>query len=162
MSFILPMPMRLALDHAHAAAKHGEVPVGAVVMRGDRVIAAVGNAMRQSNDPTAHAEIVAIREACAALGSQRLTGCDLWVTLEPCAMCAAAVAHARLDRLYYAASDPKGGGVEHGAHIFATPGCNHIPQIYAGIGEGEAAALLKCFFAARRGRFACDNALRHS
>ena len=142
--------MRLALDHARIAAEQGEVPVGAVIMRGDQVVAVAGNAMRQGHDPTAHAEIAAIRAAGAALGSQRLTGCDLWVTLEPCAMCAAAIAQARIARLYYAASDPKGGGVEHGPRIFASEGGNHIPEIYSGIGEGEASALLKAFFAERR------------
>ena len=142
--------MRLALDHARVAAEQGEVPVGAVIMRGDQVVAIAGNAMRQGHDPTAHAEISAIRAACAVLGSQRLTGCDLWVTLEPCAMCAAAIAQARIARLYYAASDPKGGGVENGPRIFASEGCNHIPEIYSGIGEGEASAMLKAFFAERR------------
>ena len=142
--------MRLALDKARIAAEQGEVPVGAVIMRGDQVVAVAGNAMRQGHDPTAHAEIVAIRAACAAIGNQRLTDCDLWVTLEPCAMCAAAIAQARIARLYYAASDPKGGGVEHGPRIFASEGCNHIPEIYSGIGEGEASAMLKAFFAERR------------
>ena len=142
--------MRLALDHARIAAEQGEVPVGAVIMRGDQVVAVAGNAMRQGHDPTAHAEIAVIRAACAAIGNQRLTDCDLWVTLEPCAMCAAAIAQARIARLYYAASDPKGGGVEHGPRIFASEGCNHIPEIYSGIGEGEASAMLKAFFAERR------------
>ncbi len=150
MTLLLPEPMRLALDQARGAAIRGEVPVGAVIMRGDHVVAVAGNAMRQRHDPTAHAEIVAIRAACAALGNQRLAGCDLWVTLEPCAMCAAAIAQARIARLYYGASDPKGGGVEHGARIYASPGCNHAPEIYAGIGEGEASAMLKAFFAQRR------------
>lgn len=150
MTLLLPEPMRLALDQARGAAIRGEVPVGAVIMRGDHVVAVAGNAMRQGHDPTAHAEIVAIRAACAALGNQRLAGCDLWVTLEPCAMCAAAIAQARIARLYYGASDPKGGGVEHGARIYASPGCNHAPEIYAGIGEGEAAAMLKAFFVQRR------------
>ena len=150
MTLLLPEPMRLALDQARGAAIRGEVPVGAVIMRGDHVVAVAGNAMRQGHDPTAHAEIVAIRAACAALGNQRLAGCDLWVTLEPCAMCAAAIAQARIARLYYGASDPKGGGVEHGARIYASPGCNHAPEIYAGIGEGGASAMLKAFFAQRR------------
>jgi tRNA(adenine34) deaminase len=150
MTLLLPKPMQIALDHAREAAAQGEVPVGAVIMRGDAVIAVAGNAMRQGHDPTAHAEIVAIRAACAALGNQRLTDCDLWVTLEPCAMCAAAIAQARIARLYYGASDPKGGGVDHGPRIFASPGCNHSPEIYAGIGEGEASAILKAFFGARR------------
>ena len=150
MTLIIPPPMRLALDHARAAAEQGEVPVGAVIMRGDQVVAVAGNAMRQGHDPTAHAEISAIRAACAAIGNQRLTDCDLWVTLEPCAMCAAAIAQVRIARLYYAASDPKGGGVEHGPRIFASEGCNHIPEIYGGIGEAESAAMLKQFFASRR------------
>ena len=151
MTLLLPKPMRLALDRAQAAEAQGEVPVGAVIMRGDDVLAVAGNAMRQGHDPTAHAEIVAIRAACEQIGSQRLTDCDLWVTLEPCAMCAAAIAHARIARLYYGASDPKGGGVESGARIFASPGCNHSPEIYAGIGEREASEMLKQFFAAKRG-----------
>jgi tRNA(adenine34) deaminase len=150
MTLLLPKPMRIALDHAREAALKGEVPVGAVIMRGDKLIAVASNAMRLGHDPTAHAEIVAIRTACAELSSQRLTDCDLWVTLEPCAMCAAAIAQARIARLYYGASDPKGGGVENGARIFASPGCNHCPEIYAGIGESEAAEMLKHFFAARR------------
>jgi tRNA(adenine34) deaminase len=150
MTLLLPKPMRIALDHAREAALQDEVPVGAVIMRGEMLISVASNAMRQGHDPTAHAEIVAIRKACAELGSQRLTECDLWVTLEPCAMCAAAIAQARIARLYYAASDPKGGGVEHGTRIFASPGCNHIPEIYAGIGEGEASEMLKSFFAQRR------------
>jgi tRNA(adenine34) deaminase len=151
MTLLLPKPMCIALDHARGAAAQGEVPVGAVIMRGEELIAVAGNAMRQGHDPTAHAEIVAIRAACAQIGSQRLIDCDLWVTLEPCAMCAAAIAQARIARLYYGASDPKGGGVEHGARIFASPGCNHSPEIYAGIGEGEAGEMLKAFFAERRG-----------
>ncbi len=151
MTLLLPKPMRMALDRAQAAEAQGEVPVGAVIMRGDDVLAVAGNAMRQGHDPTAHAEIVSIRAACEQIGSQRLTDCDLWVTLEPCAMCAAAIAHARIARLYYGASDPKGGGVESGARIFASPGCNHSPEIYAGIGEREASEMLKQFFAAKRG-----------
>lgn len=150
MSVVLPEPMRLALSLAEQAAMAGEVPVGAVIMQGGKVIASAANAMRSGNDPTAHAEIIAIRAAAAALGNQRLTGCDLWVTLEPCAMCAGAIANARLDRLYYAASDPKGGGVEHGAQVFTHPTCHHRPEIYSGIGEGEAAAQLRTFFEARR------------
>jgi tRNA(adenine34) deaminase len=142
--------MRIALDRAREAAAQGEVPVAAVVMRGNDVLAIAGNAMRKTHDPTAHAEIVAIREACALIGDQRLVGCDLWVTLEPCAMCAAAIAQARIARLYYGASDPKGGGVEHGARIFATDGCNHRPELYSGIGEDEAATQLKLFFSSRR------------
>lgn len=150
MSFPLPEPMRHALDIASEAAQVGEVPVGAVIMRGSDLIASSGNATRTGNDPTAHAEIVAIRAACAILGTDRLTDCDLWVTLEPCAMCAGAIAHARIARLYYAASDPKGGGVEHGARVFAHPTCNHRPDITTGLGEAESAALLRRFFAAKR------------
>ena len=148
--FPLPEPMRAALDAARAAAETCEVPVGAVVMQGERVIAVAANAPRTLHDPTAHAEILAIRAAAQALGRDRLDDCDLWVTLEPCAMCAGAIAHARISRLYYAASDPKGGAVEHGARFFTQPTCHHRPEVYPGIGEGEAAALLRDFFAARR------------
>lgn len=148
--FPLPEPMRAALDAARAAAETSEVPVGAVVMQGERVVAVAANAPRTLHDPTAHAEILAIRGAAQALGRERLEDCDLWVTLEPCAMCAGAIAHARIARLYYAASDPKGGAVEHGPRLFTQPTCHHRPDIYAGIGEGEAAALLREFFAARR------------
>ena len=151
-AFPLPPPMRRALDLAAQAARNGEVPVGAVVTRGDgEMIAEAANAMRGSTDPTAHAEIVAIRAAAAALASPRLDGCTLWVTLEPCAMCAAAAGLARLAKIVFAAEDPKGGGVTHGARIFAQPTCHHRPEIVAGIGEGEAAVLLRDFFAARRG-----------
>jgi tRNA(adenine34) deaminase len=150
MTLLLPEPMRRALDLAAQAARNGEVPVGAVIMRGGDEIAACGNAMRQSGDPTAHAEMEAIRLAVRALGSERLTGCDLWVTLEPCAMCAGAIAHARLDRLYYAAPDPKGGAVDHGAHFFGQPTCHHRPEVYTGLGEDEAAGLLRGFFEGRR------------
>ncbi len=143
-------PMRLALALGEKAAAAGEVPVGAVIMRHGRVIASAFNAMRGNNDPTAHAEIVAIRAAALILGNQRLSGCDLWVTLEPCAMCAGAIANARIDRLYYAASDPKGGGVEHGARVFSHDTCHHVPEVYSGISEAEAAAQLQSFFAARR------------
>lgn len=142
--------MRLALALGEKAAAAGEVPVGAVIMRHGRVIASAFNAMRGNNDPTAHAEIVAIRAAALILGNQRLSGCDLWVTLEPCAMCAGAIANARIDRLYYAASDPKGGGVEHGARVFSHDTCHHVPEVYSGISEAEAAAQLQSFFAARR------------
>lgn len=148
--FPLPEPMRAALDAARAAAETSEVPVGAVVMQGERVVAVAANAPRTLHDPTAHAEILAIRGAAQALGRERLEDCDLWVTLEPCAMCAGAIAHARIARLYYAASDPKGGAVEHGPRLFTQSTCHHRPDIYAGIGEGEAAALLREFFAARR------------
>ena len=150
MAFPLPDPMRRALDIAAQAASDGEVPVGAVIVRNGKIIATAANATHSGNDPTAHAEIVAIRAACAALGTDRLTGCDLWVTLEPCAMCAGAIAHARISRLYYAASDPKGGGVEHGARVFAHPTCHHRPDITTGLGEAESAALLKSFFASKR------------
>ena len=148
--FPLPDPMRLALDAARQAALAGEVPVGAVVVRDGQVIATGANAPRATHDPTAHAEIIAIRAAAALLGRDRLDGCDLWVTLEPCAMCAGAIAHARIDRLYYGAGDPKGGAVDHGPRFFNQPTCHHHPEVYAGIGEGEASALLKTFFAERR------------
>ena len=150
MSFPLPPPMRRALDLAAEAAKAGEVPVGAVITLGDEIIAKARNAMRGSIDPTAHAEMVAIRRAAKRLGSSRLDECTLWVTLEPCAMCAAAMAVARVSRLRFAAEDPKGGGVIHGARIFAQPTCHHRPDVLGGIGEAEAAALLREFFAARR------------
>lgn len=150
MSFPLPYPMRLALDLAAKAAAAGEVPVGAVIMRGDEVLAAAANAMCAGNDPTAHAEMVAIRAAAARLQAQRLDDCDLYVTLEPCAMCAGAISHARLRRLYYAADDPKGGAVAHGPRFFAQPTCHHRPDVYGGIGEEEAALQLRAFFAARR------------
>ncbi|WP_097063397.1 nucleoside deaminase [Sphingomonas guangdongensis] len=142
--------MRAALVAAEAAAAQGEVPVGAVVTLGDRIVGTGGNAPRARHDPTAHAEIVAIREAAAVLGRDRLEGCDLWVTLEPCAMCAGAISHARLARLYYGAADPKGGAVEHGPRFFTQPTCHHRPEVYGGIGEAEAAALLRGFFAGRR------------
>ncbi len=150
MAFPLPPPMRLALDLAARAARAGEVPVGAVVTRGSAIVAGAANAMRGGNDPTAHAEIVAIRAAATALGTARLDGCALWVTLEPCAMCAGAIALARLATLHYAAPDPKGGAIDHGPRLFAQPTCHHRPQVYAGIGEAEAAAMLRDFFAARR------------
>lgn len=150
MSIPLPQPMRLALELAEHAARHGEVPVGAIIMKEGAVIASAANAMRREHDPTAHAEIVAIRSAALALGTDRLDGCDLWVTLEPCAMCAGAISNARITRLYYAAPDPKGGGVEHGAQVFTHDTCHHRPEIYGGIGETEAAAQLRNFFAKRR------------
>jgi tRNA(Arg) A34 adenosine deaminase TadA len=143
-------PMRRALDEARAAAEAGEVPVGAVVARAGTVIATGRNRMRLDSDPTAHAEMVAIRSAAAALGTSRLDGCDLWVTLEPCAMCAGAMALARLSRLYFAAPDPKGGAVLHGPRLFAQPTCHHAPEVYSGIGEAEAAEMLKAFFRERR------------
>jgi tRNA(Arg) A34 adenosine deaminase TadA len=150
MSFPLPPPMRRALDLAAEAAKAGEVPVGAVVTRGDEIIAETRNAMRGQLDPTAHAEMVAIRAAAEKLGSPRLDECTLWVTLEPCAMCAAAMAIARIAELRFGAEDTKGGGVIHGARVFAQPTCHHRPDVLGGIGEAEAAALLRDFFAARR------------
>lgn len=142
--------MRAALDLGAAAAAAGEVPVGAVIVRDGVIIASAANTMRAARDPTAHAEMVAIRAAAAVLGNQRLDGCELWVTLEPCAMCAGAISHARIARLYYAASDPKGGGVAHGARVFAHPTCHHAPEVYAGIGEDEATTQLRDFFEARR------------
>jgi tRNA(adenine34) deaminase len=143
-------PMRRALDEARAAAGDGEVPVGAVVTRGGAVIATGRNRMRVDDDPTAHAEMVAIRTAAATLGTPRLDGCDLWVTLEPCAMCAGAMSLARIGRLYFAAPDPKGGAVLHGPRLFAQPTCHHIPEVYSGMGEAESGALLKAFFRERR------------
>ncbi len=143
-------PMALALAEARAAAGAGEVPVGAAVVKDGAVIAAAHNRPRGLKDPTAHAEMLAIRGACAALGDDRLAGCDLYVTLEPCAMCAAAISFARVRRLYFGAPDPKGGAVEHGACFFAQPTCHHAPDVYGGIGESEAAALLRTFFAERR------------
>ncbi len=150
MSFPLPPPMRRALDLARQAAAAGEVPVGAVVTCGDETIAEARNAMRASSDPTAHAEMVAIRAAAAKLGASRLDECTLWVTLEPCAMCAAAIAVARMKALRFAAEDPKGGGVVHGPRIFSQPTCHHRPDVLGGIGEGEAASLLRSFFGERR------------
>ena len=149
-AFPLPPPMRRALDLAAVAAEAGEVPVGAVITLGDEIIAEARNAMRGSLDPTAHAEIVAIRHAATRLGQARLDGCILWVTLEPCAMCAAAIGLARIDALRFAADDPKGGGVVHGARIFAQPTCHHRPDVLGGIGEEEASRMLKRFFAIRR------------
>ena len=150
MVFPLPAPMRRALDLAAQAAADGEVPVGAVVTLGDEVVAETRNAMRGSNDPTAHAEMEAIRAAGARLGTSRLDNCTLWVSLEPCAMCAAAVAIARFKALRFAAEDPKGGGVVHGPRIFAQPTCHHRPDVLGGIGEHEAGELLRRFFAERR------------
>lgn len=150
MGFPLPPPMRRALDLAGEAAAAGEVPVGAVVTCGEDVVAEARNAMRGSSDPTAHAEMVAIRAAAERLGTSRLDECTLWVTLEPCAMCAAAVALARFKALRFGAEDPKGGGVVHGARIFGQPTCHHRPDVLAGIGEGESAAMLKRFFEERR------------
>jgi tRNA(Arg) A34 adenosine deaminase TadA len=150
MAFPLPPPMRRALDLAAEAAEAGEVPVGAVITRGEDIVAEAGNAMRGSSDPTAHAEMVAIRAAGAALGTSRLDGCTLWVSLEPCAMCAAAASLARVDSVRFAADDPKGGGVVHGARVFNQPTCHHRPEVLGGIGEAEAAALQKDFFQQRR------------
>lgn len=152
MSELPHSPMEIALDEARAAAARGEVPVGAVIVSGTdgAVVARAGNETREQNDPTAHAELLAIRRAAAALGAERLAGCDLYVTLEPCTMCAGAISFARLRRLYYGAEDPKGGGVAHGARFFAQPTCHHRPEVYGGIGESAAAALLRGFFAGRR------------
>lgn len=144
--------MDAALDEARAAAARGETPVGAVLVdpATGNVVARAGNRTRELSDPTAHAEILAIREACSAAGSERLPGLDLYVTLEPCAMCAAAIAAARIRLLCYGASDPKSGGVEHGARVLAHPQAHHVPQIVAGVAETESAALLRAFFGARR------------
>ena len=147
----LPDPMQAALAQAQLAADAGEVPVGAVVMRDGEVIAAAHNAPRTLADPTAHAEVLALRAAAKALGQERLEGCDLWVTLEPCAMCAGAIAHARIERLYYGAADPKGGAVAHGARVFDHPQCHHRPEVYSGMGEEEGAKMLRGFFNERRG-----------
>jgi tRNA(Arg) A34 adenosine deaminase TadA len=142
--------MRRALDLAAEAAAVGEVPVGAVITRGDRIVAEARNAMRGSLDPTAHAEMVAIRAAAESLGQPRLDACTLWVTLEPCAMCAAAASLARIEAVCFAAEDPKGGGVVHGARVYSQPTCHHRPEVIGGIGESEAAELLRRFFAERR------------
>jgi tRNA(adenine34) deaminase len=150
MAFPLPLPMRRALDLAAIAAEAGEVPVGAVVTLGDEIIAEARNAMRGNLDPTAHAEMVAIRHAATRLGQPRLDGCTLWVTLEPCAMCASAIAAARLARLLYGAADPKSGGVEHGAKVFIHRQSHHKPEVWGGISERESSALLRAFFAERR------------
>ena len=148
--FPLPLPMRRALDAAAAAAEGGEVPVGAVLVWRGKIIAEAANAPRALCDPTAHAEMRVIRDAAAQLGRERLEDAELWVTLEPCAMCAGAIAHARIGRLYYGASDPKGGAVEHGPRLFSQPTVHHRPEVYGGIGEGEAADLLRAFFRDRR------------
>ena len=149
-AFPLPAPMRRALALARQAGQAGEVPIGAVVTRNDAIVGEGENRNRRDNDPTAHAEIVAIRAAALALGDFRLIDCDLWVTLEPCAMCAGAIVHARIARVYYGADDPKGGAVVHGARLFAQLGCLHRPESYGGMGEAEAAELLRDFFAERR------------
>ena len=149
--------MDLALAEAEAAAKRGEVPVGAVVVDpGGTPLALAGNRTRELADPSAHAEMLAIREACQKLGSERLAGCDLYVTLEPCPMCAALISFARIRLLYFAATDPKGGGVEHGARVFSHPTCHHAPDIYSGIGEERARELLKAFFNDKRGQDAAS------
>ncbi|KAB1073248.1 nucleoside deaminase [Methylobacterium planeticum] len=145
-----PDPLSLAFAAARRAAAEGEVPVGAAVTRGGSVLAVAHNRPRALNDPTAHAEILAIRAACAAIGDARLIDCDLYVTLEPCPMCAGAISFARIRRLYFAAPDPKGGGVEHGPRVFNQPTCHHAPEVYGGLREAEAAGLLRAFFGSRR------------
>ena len=145
-----PSFMPIAIEEARAAGSRGEVPVGCAIVRGGEVIARAGNRTLIDKDPTAHAELLAIRAAAAALGSGRLTDCDLYVTLEPCAMCAAAMSFARIRRVYFGAADPKGGAVESGVRFFTQPTCHHRPEVYGGISESEAAALLREFFAARR------------
>lgn len=148
--FPLPAPMHRALELARAAEQAGEVPIGAVVTLDGRIVGEGENRNRRDNDPTAHAEIVALRAAAERLGDFRLTGCDLWVTLEPCPMCAGAISHARIARLYYGAADPKGGAIEQGPRLFTQPQCLHRPEVYGGLGETEASALLRGFFLARR------------
>ncbi len=148
--FPLPAPMHRALELARAAEEAGEVPIGAVVTLDGRIVGEGENRNRRDNDPTAHAEIVALRAAAERLGDFRLTGCDLWVTLEPCPMCAGAISHARIARLYYGAADPKGGAIEQGPRLFTQPQCLHRPEVYGGLGETEASALLRGFFLARR------------
>ena len=142
--------MDLALDEAHAAASAGEVPIGCVIVRDGAVVARAANRTSVDRDPTAHAEMLALRAAAAALGLERLVDCDLYVTLEPCPMCAAAISFARIRRLYYGAADPKGGAVESGVRLYAQPSCHHRPEVYGGIGEARAAELLRTFFRARR------------
>ena len=150
MAFPLPDPMRRALALAECAAAEGEVPVGAVIVRNGEVLGEGANAPRRLSDPTAHAEMIAIRVAAGRIGADRLQDCELWVTLEPCAMCAGASALARIARVYYGAPDPKGGGVEHGARVFTQPTCHHRPEVYSGIGETQARALLREFFQTKR------------
>ncbi len=146
-----PGHMDLALAEAHKAAERGEVPVGAVIVDGNgKIVAQAGNRTRELNDPSAHAEMLAVRAACAALGSERLTGCDLYVTLEPCPMCAGVISNARIRRLYYGAADAKSGGVGHGARVFSHATCHHAPEVYSGLGEEAASALLTSFFSERR------------
>lgn len=150
MPSVTDTPMAVALAEAERAAARGEVPVGAVIVREREVIAAAGNRTLERRDPTAHAEMLAIREACELLGTERLTGCDLHVTLEPCTMCAGAISFARIRRLYFGAFDPKGGAVENGVRFFSSPTCTHAPEVYGGIGERAAGELLRSFFGARR------------
>ncbi|WP_296425412.1 nucleoside deaminase [Yoonia sp.] len=142
--------METALDEARAAGKRGEVPVGAVIVGPQGIISQAGNRTRELNDPTAHAEMMAIRAACAVLGQERLTGCDLYVTLEPCPMCAAAISNARIARLYYGAADPKSGGIAQGPRIFSHPQCHHRPEVYDGLAATQSEDLMRAFFAARR------------
>lgn len=149
-SFKRPDFMGEALREAEAAGGRGEVPVGAVLVREGRIVARAGNRTRQDSDPTAHAEMLVIREACQIAGSERLSGADLYVTLEPCAMCAAAISFARLRRLYFGAADEKGGAIINGPRFFSAPTCHHTPEVYPGMGESDSAALLKIFFRTRR------------
>lgn len=143
-------PLSAAFDAARAAAAADEVPVGAAIIQAGAIVAVAGNRTLRDRDPTAHAEMLAIRAACASIGGERLVGCDLYVTLEPCAMCAAAISYARIRRLYFAAADPKGGAVEHGPRFFSQPTCHHAPEVYGGIRESEAAHMLRDFFQSRR------------
>ena len=143
-------PMERALQEAEAAGARGEIPVGAVIVRNGEIVSATGNRTRELSDVTAHAEVLAIRDAAKSIGSERLSECDLYVTLEPCALCAAAISFARIRRLYYGAPDPKGGAVEHGVRFFAAPTCHHAPEVYSGIGEAASAVLLQRFFRALR------------
>ncbi|MBC2887062.1 nucleoside deaminase [Ochrobactrum sp. CM-21-5] len=147
---ILVAPMAVALDEARAAGTRGEVPIGAVVLHQGKIIARAGNRTREMNDVTAHAEVLVIRDAGRILQTERLIDCDLYVTLEPCAMCAAAISFARFRRLYYGASDPKGGGVEHGPRFFSQPTCHHVPEVYAGFSEGDSQSILRSFFREKR------------
>src|SRR5437879_4038125 len=146
----VPSFMDLALKNAENAGKAGEVPIGCVIVRGYEVIATAGNRTLTDRDPTAHAEILAIRQAAEAIGTERLVDCDLYVTLEPCTMCAGAISLARIRRLYYGAADPKGGAVDNGVRFFASPTCHHRPEVYGGIGEAQSAELLQSFFRERR------------
>jgi tRNA(adenine34) deaminase len=145
-----PSFMNLALEAAKTAGEAGEVPIGCVIVQDGEIIASAGNRTLTDRDPTAHAEILAIRAAADKVGSERLTDCDLYVTLEPCTMCAAAISFARIRRLYYGATDPKGGAVDSGVRFYASPTCHHVPEVYSAVGESEAAAMLKAFFRARR------------